>query len=122
MVVLCLDTYPLVEIAKGNQKFGHLLEQDFIITEITMAEFYYVILQGYNAATADFWYRKLQHYCVQVPKETLIKGVNFRFENRTKNFSFFDSVGYVFSVEHHHTFVTGDKEFEAMKGVMYLIG
>ena len=118
--MLCLDTYPLIEIAKGNQKFTHLLTEDFIITDITIAEFYYVILQEYDTAIASLWYKKFEHYCKTVPKEILIKAVQFRYANRNKNLSFFDCVGYVFALEEHHTFVTGDKEFKNMKLVLFI--
>ncbi len=116
----CLDIYALVEIALANEKFSILLTDDILITDITMAEFYYVILQKYNQPTADFWYRKLSHYCSQVPLHMLIKAVIFRYENRKKGLSFFDCAGYIFARENKHVFVTGDKEFENMDGVLYL--
>ena len=81
----CLDTYPLIEIAIGNQKFAPLLNEDFVITDITIAEFYYVILQRYNVSTADFWYRKFEHYCVVVPRAILLKAVKFIHDNKKKN-------------------------------------
>src|SRR3989338_4455987 len=116
----CLDTYPLIEIAKGNQKFTFLLNEDIIITDTTIAEFYYVILQKYNIATADYWYKKLAHYCTAVPRSILIKAVKFRHSNKKKDLSFFDSVGYLFATEFNYHFVTGDKEFENLDNVLYI--
>ena len=116
----CLDTYPLVEIATGNEKFEFLLNGDFVITDVTIAEFYYVILQKYDGSTADFWYRKFSPYCVPVSKNILIKGVKFRYDNKKKNLSFFDCVGYIFAIENNYKFVTGDKEFEKFENVVYI--
>ncbi|MBI2651990.1 PIN domain-containing protein [Candidatus Woesearchaeota archaeon] len=116
----CLDTYPLIEIAIGNEKFTSLLNEDFVITDITISEFYYVLLQRYNEQTADFWYRKLEPYCVIVPRETLIKAVKFRHENKKRDLAFFDCVGYIFAIENNYKFLTGDNEFEDFENVIYL--
>jgi predicted nucleic acid-binding protein len=116
----CLDTHPLIEIAAGNEKFASLLNEDFIITDITIAEFYYVILRKYDVAPADFWYKKFAPYCVQVPKATLIKAVKFRYSNKKKDLSFFDCVGYTFSIENNYKFLTGGKEFKGFDNVIYL--
>ena len=36
----CLDTYPLIEIALGNEKFASLLNEDVIITTIITPDNY----------------------------------------------------------------------------------
>ena len=113
----CLDTFPLIEIAIGNEKAASLLDHDIIITDITISEFYYVILQKYNAATSDFWYKKFAPYCASVPRDVLIKAVRFRHINKKKEFSFFDCVGYIFATENKYEFVTGGKEFEGFRSV-----
>ena len=116
----CLDTYPLIEIATGNEKFASLLSEDIIITDITIAEFYYVILRKYDIATADFWYRKFEHYCVVVPRAILLKAVKFRHDNKKKNLSFFDCVGYIFAIENNYKFLTGGEEFKNFDNVVYM--
>ena len=116
----CLDTYPLIEIAMGNEKFASLLNEEVVITDITIAEFYYVILRKYDIATADFWYRKFEPYCVFVPRGILIKAVKFRRENKEKNLSFFDCVGYIFSIENNYKFLTGGEEFKGFNKVIYI--
>lgn len=116
----CLDTYPLVEIATGNDRFAFLLNGDFVVTDTTIAEFYYVLLQRYDVSTADFWYKKFAPYCVTASKDILIEAMKFRHSNKKKDLSFFDCVGYVFAVENNYEFVTGDKEFQNLKNVAYL--
>lgn len=116
----CLDTYPLIEIATGNEKFASLLIDSIIIPDTTIAEFYYVLIQRYDIATAEFWYKKFAPYCAAVPKSIFIKAVQFRHENKKKNLSFFDCVGYVFSLENNYKFVTGDKEFEKLENVLFI--
>ena len=116
----CFDTYPLIEIANGNQKFETFLNEDFVVTDVTMAEFYYVLLQKYDTSTADFWYKKFEHYCVSVPRSILIEAVKFRHINKKMNLSFFDCVGYIFAIKNNYSFVTGDKEFQNLRHVLYI--
>ena len=116
----CFDTYPLIEIAAGNQKFVGLLNEEIIITDITLAEFYYVMLQKYDEAVADVWYKKFSQYSQNVSREVLVKAVTFRYNNKKKNLSFFDAVGYIFAKENGYLFVTGDKEFEEIEGVEFV--
>ena len=118
--LFCLDTYALVEIALGNEKFTKYFDKQFVIPDLILAEFYGVELRVNNEATADYWYRKLSTYAVSLPKEALIQGVKFRFANKDKNLSFFDAVGYVFSKKNGLLFVTGDKEFEGLDGAEFV--
>ena len=116
----CLDTYALVEIYYGNSKFLDYLNHDFVITELTLAEFYGVLYREKGKDEADLWFKKLQAYSVVVDKETLIEAIAFRYENRKKNLSFFDCVGYIFSLKKSYPFVTGDKEFENLPFVEFI--
>ena len=115
----CLDTYALMEISQQNPEFEVYLDSDFVITEITLAEFYGVILKDYDGKTAEYWFRKLEGYAVAVGKEILKEAVKFRYENKKKNISFFDAVGYMFSLLNGYLFVTGDKEFKGLKNVEF---
>ncbi len=115
----CLDTYALMEISQQNPEFEVYLDSDFVITEITLVEFYGVILKEYDEKTAEYWFRKLEGYAVSVGKEILKEAIKFRYENKKKNISFFDAVGYVFSLANGCLFVTGDKEFKGLKNVEF---
>src|SRR3989344_2257947 len=108
----CLDTYALVEIAKGNPKFVNYLNSAFVLNDLTLAEFYLVVLREDGEKVADYWFRKLERYSLQVAKEILIEAMRFRHEHRKQDVSFFDAVGYIFSIKNSYYFATGDKEFE----------
>ena len=110
-----LDTNALAAIAEGNPKFVKFMEGDFIISDITLAEFYGIVLKEFNELTANYWYKKLSPYSKPADKLIMVKSIKFNHQN--KKLSFFDCVGYVFSVENNHTFVTGDKGFEKMANV-----
>ena len=115
----CLDTYALIEITKANPDFSIYLSQEIIITDITLAEFYAVLLHEDGKKTADYWFNKLSIYSVSVNKKTLKDAVAFRYQHKKKRISFFDAVGYIFSIRQGYLFVTGDKEFQQMKNVEF---
>ena len=115
--IRCLDTYALVEISNGNREFVKYLDLDFVITDVTLAEFYGAILRNYDVRTADYWFKKLESYSVGVDKFIFMEAVKFRYKHRKSKISFFDAVGYIFSLENGYLFVTGDKEFENFEGV-----
>lgn len=115
----CLDTYALVEIANGNPKFAHYLNLNFVITEWTLVEFYWVLLRDADKETAEVWHGKLEPYVLAVDKFVLKEAVEFRYEHKKSDISIFDAVGYVFSLRNGYYFVTGDKEFEKFVNVEF---
>ena len=117
----CLDTYALVEIAEGNPKFVFLLKEKFVIPSITLAEFFWVVLRDKSEEDAVYWSEKLLSFSVDVSISTLIRAQKFRYVNRKRNISFFDSAGYFFAQDNDYLFVTGDKEFKNMKGVTHIV-
>ncbi len=116
----CLDTYALVEINNGKPEFTGLLNEDLVITDVTMAEFYAVMYRAYNLRTADYWHKKLSFFCRPVSREILLKASKFRVDNNKQDLSFFDCVGYIYALENNMKFVTGDKEFRFREGVEFI--
>lgn len=114
-----MDTYALVEIAEGNPRFAPYMKEEFVITDLTLAEFYGVLLRDKNEDTADYWYQIFEPYSVPVEILLLIEAVKFRHEHRKADISFFDAVGYIFSLKKGFVFVTGDKEFEKFSNVEF---
>jgi predicted nucleic acid-binding protein len=115
----CLDTYALIEIYLGNEKFFEYLNIGFVITDLTLAEFYGVLLRDYGEEDADLWFKKLEGYSAPTSREILIEAVKFRHKNKKSGISFFDAVGYIFALKNGYKFVTGDKEFESLDNVEF---
>lgn len=115
-----LDTYVLCEIAKANTRFLSLLVNTSVINDLTLAEFYGVILREFNEQTAEYWKNKFFSYTKQVPLDVLILAVKFRKDHIKQNISFFDAVGYIFAKENGGIFVTGDKEFKNLPNVEFI--
>lgn len=115
----CLDTYALMEIYLGNGKFAEYLNVEFIINDLTLAEFYGVLLREYGSDEAELWLKKLERYSFPVSREVLVEAIRFRQEHKKRDISFFDAVGYIFSIKNGAFFVTGDKEFENFVNVEF---
>ncbi len=122
MDIKCLDTYALVEIHFGNPKFTVFFNEEVVITDITLTEFYGDLYRKYNFKTAEYWFRKLAPISQVVSKEILVKAIKYKVDHKKQNLSFFDCVGYIFARENKMKFVTGDKEFEDKEGVEFVKG
>lgn len=117
--IKCLDTYALVEISNGNKSFEEYITKDFVINDLTLAEFYAVLLRVHGETRADYWFKRLEQYSFRASKEVLIEAVKFRYNHKKQRISFFDAVGYIFSVKNNMLFVTGNNEFEGMASVEF---
>ena len=118
--MLCLDTYALVEIGLDNPKFTHILNENFVITDLTMAEFYSLLYRQGNEEMAQHWYDKLKNSLAATNVDILIKALKYRIDNKKDNLSIFDCVGYIFSLENNMKFVTGDKAFKNKENVIFV--
>ena len=118
--MLCLDSYALMEIGRDNPKFMNLLNEDFVITDLTMAEFYSILYRNGNEDVAKYWNIRLGGYCKIVSREILITALKYRIDNKKENMSIFDCVGYIFSLENNLKFVTGGRAFKNKENVMFI--
>lgn len=116
-VEYCFDTYALVKLASGDENIAQLLEKKYVVADLTLAEFYGVLLRKYNKQTAEYWLRKFRLYSLPVPLDILKEAVLLRQEHKT--WSFFDAAGYALARHLDCKFVTGDQTFEGMVGVEY---
>ena len=114
-----MDTYALVEIANKNIKFAEYSDKEFVITDLTLAEFYSVLLREEGEEVASYWYKKLNPYSLPVGKDILIEAVKFKHIHKKQDISFFDAVGYMYALKKGYPFVTGDKEFEHFPNVEF---
>jgi len=119
-MTLCLDTYALMELHDRNPSFIQLLDEEWVVTDLTLTEFYNVLQRKHGEKTADYWCAKFSHDTAQVPLPLLLKAMKFKITNAKQNLSFFDCVGYVYAREHKMKFVTGDKEFKGKEGVLFI--
>ncbi len=118
--MFCLDTYALAEIGNGNPKFSEFLNKEFIITDLTMAEYYSILYRDGKEDKAIYWCNKLAHFCKPVSREILIKALKYRIDHKKEDLSIFDCIGYIFALENNMKFVTGDRAFRNKENVIFV--
>ena len=96
------------------------MNQDFVITDLTLAEFYSILYRQNEESAAVEWNHKLHAYCRAVSRQILITALKYRIDHKKENLSIFDCVGYIFALENNLNFVTGDRAFKNKEGVMFI--
>lgn len=115
-----LDTYALIEIARGNPNFMDYLTSDCVTTQQNIAELYYAELLKKEVKNAEEILRFFSKIVVVIQPETIEKAMEFRHRNTKKKFSYIDCFGYTFARENKRLFLTGDKEFKEMEGIEFV--
>lgn len=112
-----LDTYALIEIVKGNQKFQKYVESDAITLKDNLAELYYYLLRTYDENFADDALEKFSRLVVEYPIELIPKSMKFRYVHKVLKLSYIDCLGYTYALQNKRFFLTGDRAFKDMKSV-----
>lgn len=120
-----LDSYALIEIAKGNPNYADYTKLDDATTsKLNLLEMRYILSEQMQEDLAEQFYRIFSG-CVAdsnsvLSDEILKKAADFRLKIRGasgRKFSYIDAVGYVYAVSSGLTFLTGAREFEGFQGV-----
>ena len=114
------DSYAAIEILKENPKYKPYTESEFTITLFNLAEIYWYVLNNFDDKTSDEVYENFRYAVVEVDDETLKEAIKFRKQNKKKDMSYTDCIGYIYALRNNMKFLTGDKEFENMKNVEFV--
>ena len=114
------DTYAIIEILRKSKDYARFSETTITTSLLNIGELFYDFLKNGNKNDGMFFCTKLQENCLNVNLELLMKAVEFRFENKGKNLSYIDCIGYVLAKENGLIFVTGDNAFKGMENVEFV--
>lgn len=115
------DTYAILEIIKGNLNYKkYLRDIGIATTKLNLMELYYRLYILFGIETAEFYYQKYIRFVIEVSDFIIKKAMIFKAENRNKDLSYVDCIGYVFAVENKIKFLTGDIQFKDMKNVEFV--
>ena len=118
-VKFCLDTHALAEIKQENPNFDDLVSLGFLITDLTLADFYARLLREEGEKSAEYWRGRLTAHCISVPREILIDGVKFQQQHRESGIRLSDAVAYLYAVANDFVFVTLNKTFKELPHVAF---
>lgn len=114
------DTYALMEIIRSNKSYLPYEEEEIFTSLLNLGELYHILLKNFDEDAAEKWRKKLEGSYMAVTEEVIIKAMKFKYEQKNKNFSFIDCVGYILAEENSMKFLTGNKEFEEIKNVEFV--
>ncbi|MBI2077877.1 MAG: PIN domain-containing protein [Euryarchaeota archaeon] len=111
-----LDTYALIEIAKGNKKFAGYLE-DAATGPCNLLEFHFCLARDHGDEVADRWFGSLRSLLLDLTDADLPAASRLRRAERRRGLSYIDALGYVMAGQRGLRFVTGDKGFRGLDNV-----
>ncbi len=115
------DTYAFYEIIKGNENYGGYVKNITIVTtKLNLMELYYGLIAKYDEKTANLYYDKLVQYCTFIDDDSIKRAMIFRLNNKKRDLSYVDCIGYIIAKKMNIKFLTGDKEFENMENVEFV--
>lgn len=115
------DTYAILEIIKGNVNYKYYLKDMGIVTTIlNLMELYYRLYVLFGVEIAEFYYQKYKPFLVEVSDIIIKKAMIFKAENRSKDLSYVDCIGYIFANEKKIRFLSGDIQFKDMENVEFV--
>ena len=119
--VFFYDTYAIFEIAKGNKNYADYIEDVGIVTtKFNLMELYYRLLVIFGIDVAEFYYNRYRQFVIDVEDSIINKAMIFRVQNKNKDLSYVDCIGYIFAIEKKIKFLTGDIQFKEMGNVEFV--
>ena len=115
------DSYAIIELENGNEKYLKYSGYPIILTLFNLVEIYWVILNQFGEKEADKIYEDYKSAVVDIDDRTLKEAIKFRKKvYKNKKISYTDAIGYIYSLRNNLVFLTGDKEFEDLENVEFV--
>lgn len=119
MVTFFLDTYALMEIAKGNENYRKYLSSNLYTSFMNLYELYHNMLKvTTEEAAQEIFFHFKQFLFSALKDEHLFHAAQFKLKNKKLNFSYVDALGYAIAIEERMKFLTGDRAFNGFDGVV----
>ncbi len=110
-----LDTFALVEMALGNKAYLAYL-QGGVTNHACLLEFHVNACRLQGEAEADSKLRRLQSKAIFAEAPDILEAS--RIKRTIKGASYIDALGYAMAQRRRIPFVTGDKAFKGLPGVL----
>jgi len=115
-----LDTYALIEIAKGKESYKKYTKSLAITTKLNLLELYFVFLREKQKQKAEILFKELSRMCIPITDDVSLKAAEMRLEFIKLDLSYVDCIGYIISQKFGIEFLTGDSKFKNFKNVEFV--
>jgi len=114
------DSYAIIEIIKGNENYKKYIHSLVLTTKLNLFEVFYILMRDAGEKEADYFLDKYYKSAIDFDKEVIKRATEFRLQNKKRNLSMTDCIGYILSKKWKIKFLTGDKEFGDMDNVEFV--
>lgn len=119
--IFFFDTYALIKLIEGDPAYEKYANSEMLLCCLNLIEFdYHCIKERWKDRASLFQY--LKELCVPIDDETIQTATEWRYENRKKNISYADAIGYCLAKKHKIRFLTGDQAFKDLPNVEFIRG
>lgn len=115
-----LDTYAIYEIISGSTSYNRYWGSETATSIFNIAESYYIFLRELGEDIADEKTIPLFLNALSIRPLTIKEAMKFRLENKKKDLSYTDCIGYQLAKENHMKFLTGDIQFKGLPNVEFV--
>lgn len=115
-----LDTYALVEMIKGNEKYELYKNEELCTCIFNLYELYFNLLREKGKEIAQKYFFQFKEILIKFTDEEIFRASEFKLKFIKNNISYTDAIGYSIALENNMKFLTGDKEFRDMQNVEFV--
>ncbi len=116
------NTYAIIEIISGNEKYKKYLDSEMMTTKLNLMELYYQFIKENEPKRAEYYYQKYLPNCIEISDNIIKTSMKLRYKMKKekKNISYVDVIGYTISINEKIKFLTGDNAFKDALNVEYV--
>ena len=114
------DTYAIIEILKGNNKYEDYKKCRAIISAFNLAEIHLHITRIFGEEIADTILEEYSKCVVNFELDDIKEATKLKIKYAKRKLSIPDSVGYVISKRLNIKFLTGDEKFEDLDNIEFV--
>jgi len=114
------DSYAIIEVLGENPAYRQYSSEKFNTTSLNLAEVYYAyLLRGKEKQLLEL-FEEMDFNLIPFSTVEAFSAMQFRFDNKKRNLSFIDALGYTLAKSLGLPFLTGDKQFREIGGVEWV--
>ena len=91
--VFVYDTYAILEIIEGNEKYKDYLDKKIILNDFIFAELCYVLIRN-NYPNLDKFLERYKKFIIHVSANVIKEAMEFRYKNKDKKMSMTDCISW----------------------------
>ncbi len=114
------DSYAFFEVLNGTLSYKKYELAVVLTTKLNIFEVYHGLLRDVGLRFAEEFLQQYYPCCIDYDADIVKKAATLKVQNKQKNLSMTDCIGYIIARHWGIPFLTGDKEFQNVEGVEFV--